>query len=76
MIEQHYDNGQKVYYKRDGKSQWLEPAKVLAQCGKVIFIRHGGIPPNRITGIPCEKKDNETDAEYQSEKISESQIQM
>ena len=32
-----------MYYKREGKEQWLEPAKVVFQDGKVIFVRHMGI---------------------------------
>ena len=51
-IEQNFNNGEYVYYKRDGKPMWLGPAKVIAQDGKVVFIRHGGIlirlTPNRL----------------------------
>ena len=51
-IEQNFANGEYVYYKRDGKPMWLGPAKVIAQDGKVVFIRHGGnlirMTPNRL----------------------------
>ena len=50
--EQNFQNGEYVYYKRDGKPMWLGPAKVVAQDGKVVFIRHGGnimrMTPNRL----------------------------
>lgn len=51
-IEQNYDKGDSVLYKKEGKTMWLGPATVVAQDGKVIFVRHGGnlirLPPNRI----------------------------
>ena len=51
-IEQNYDKGDTVLYKKEGKTMWLGPATVVAQDGKVIFVRHGGnlirLPPNRI----------------------------
>ena len=47
-----YEKGTEVFYKKDGNSQWLGPAKVLAQDGKLIFVRHGNqlmrIAPNRL----------------------------
>ena len=50
--EQHFENGNRVYYKREGSDRWLGPAKVIFQDGKVIFIRHGGsfvrVSPNRV----------------------------
>ena len=66
---QHFEPGSSVYYKSDRQSIWLGPAKVLAQDGKVIFIRHGGqilrVAPGRLTlcesdhqavpPIPCEE---------------------
>ena len=51
--EQIFENGDTVFYKREGKDRWLGPAKVVFQDGKVVFIRHGGIfvrvSPNRLT---------------------------
>ena len=56
-IEQHYEKGETVFYKKEGKPMWLGPAQVVAQDGKVIFIRHGGsllrVTPNRL--IKCNK---------------------
>jgi len=50
--EQRYENGDHVYYKREGKERWLGPAKVVFQDGKVVFLRHGGVfvrvSPNRL----------------------------
>lgn len=43
VSEQVFENGDSVYYKRDGKEKWLGPAKVVFQDGKVVFVRHGGV---------------------------------
>ena len=60
-VEQHYNQGENVYYKKHDHERWLGPAKVLAQDGKIIFLRHGSsilrVPPNRVmrgvkTNIP------------------------
>ena len=61
MIEQNFENGESVYYKRDGKQMWLGPAKVVAQDGKVVFIRHGGYliraTPNRVIKCTAQRED-------------------
>ena len=53
VAEEIFENGDTVYYKREGKERWMRPAKVVFQDGKVIFVRHGGIfvrvSPNRLT---------------------------
>ena len=53
--ENIYENGDRVYYKREGKERWLGPATVVFQDGKVVFVRHGGIfirvSPNRLNKI-------------------------
>jgi len=41
ICERSYQPGDIVYYKREGTAQWLGPAKVIVQNGKVVFIRHG-----------------------------------
>ena len=41
VVERDYNSGDLVYYKRDGTNEWLGPAKVVVQDGKVVFIRHG-----------------------------------
>ena len=40
--EQKFNNGDVVYYKRQGNERYLGPAKVVFQDGKVVFVRHGG----------------------------------
>ena len=38
VAEQIFENGDTVYYKREGKERWMGPAKVVFQDGKVIFV--------------------------------------
>ena len=38
-----YNNGEKVYYKRDGVDKWKGPGKVICQDGKIVFVRHGNV---------------------------------
>ena len=53
--EQVFQNGDLVFYKRDGKERWLGPGKVVFQDGKVVFVRHGGVfvrvSPNRLCKV-------------------------
>lgn len=70
--EQVYENGDLVFYKRDGKERWLGPGKVVFQDSKVVFIRHGGIyvrvSPNRLCKIDSHSiSDNENKATSKSE---------
>ncbi|MCG7877703.1 MAG: transposase [Candidatus Thiodiazotropha endolucinida] len=50
--EQVFENGDRVFYKREGRERWLGPGKVVFQDGKVVFVRHGGVfvrvSPNRL----------------------------
>ena len=47
-----YENGDVVYYKRDGDGRWIGPGKVIFQDGRVIFVRQGSqfvrVSANRI----------------------------
>ena len=49
--EQIFENGERVFYKREGKERWLGPGTVVFQDGKVVFVRHGSVfvrvSPNR-----------------------------
>ena len=58
--EQVFENGDKVYYKREGRDRWLGPGKVVFQDGKVIFVRHGGVfvrvSPNRLIKAETENE--------------------
>nr|XP_034319149.1 uncharacterized protein LOC109620710 [Crassostrea gigas] len=75
--EEKYDNGDLVFYKREGRERWLGPGKVVFQDRKVVFVRHGGVfvrvSPNRLCKIKHDKSDIETDKDFcekQSEKGS------
>ena len=60
--EQIYQNGDTVFYKREGKERWLGPASVVFQDGKVEFVRHGAIfvrvSPNRLSKVQDMKSQN------------------
>ena len=69
--EQTFENGEAVFYKREGKERWLGPARVVFQDGKVVFIRHGGIfvrvSPIRLTKIhdtDCQNRAEKPDRDY------------
>lgn len=55
-----FQRGEIVFYKREDKHQWLGPAKVIFQDGKVIFLRHGGsmvrVSPTRIVRCTSESE--------------------
>ena len=36
-----FENGDCVWYKRERDGKWKEPAKVIFQDGKVVWVRHG-----------------------------------
>ena len=38
----YFEQGDKVYYKRNGSPRWKGPATVLGQDHKTILLRHGG----------------------------------
>ena len=54
-VEKSYPQGTKVYYKRDGQSQWRGKATVIGNDGSVYFLRHQGsiyrVPACRICDI-------------------------
>ena len=68
--ETRFENGDRVYYKRENQNtKWLGPGKVVFQDGKIVFIRHGGVfvrvSPNRIIKSneqfrSCNEQTNET----------------
>ena len=45
-----------MFYKREGKEQWLGPGKVMFQDRKVVFIHHGSsfirVSPNHLLKNP------------------------
>ena len=50
--EQIFENGERVFYKCEGKERWLGPGTVVFQDEKVVFVRHGSVfvrvSPNRL----------------------------
>lgn len=40
-VEEVFNPGDKVYYKRDNSHRWRGPGKVLGQDNKIVFVRHG-----------------------------------
>ena len=39
--EEFYENGEKVFYKRDDGKRWHGPSKVLGELGTIVFVIHG-----------------------------------
>ena len=64
--EQIYQNGDTVFYKRDGKERWLGPASVVFQDDEVV--RYGGIfvrvSPNRLSKVQDMKSQNKIEHNY------------
>ena len=62
-----FENGDRVYYKRENQTKWLGPGKVVFQDGKIVFVRHGGVfiraSPNRIIKLHSEFSKHEENPE-------------
>ena len=73
-MEQVFKNGDRVFYKREGRDRWLGPGKVVFQDGKLVFVRHGGsfvrVSPNRL--IKANSKENSKDDV--DDQVSESKV--
>ena len=41
QVENIFENGDDVYYKRENCNEWKGPGKVIGQDGKVVIIKHG-----------------------------------
>ena len=41
-VEKRFDQGSKVYFKRDGQDRWRGPATVIGNDGSVYFLRQQG----------------------------------
>ena len=63
--EKKIEHGDKVFYKRNGELRWLGPGKVLAQDGKVIFVRHGG----SLVRVSANRQGNMTRKKMKKEKM-------
>ena len=42
-VEERFEPGDRVMYKREGNNRWMGPGKVIFQDGRVVFVRHGGV---------------------------------
>ena len=64
-VEKRYEQGSKVYYKRDGQDRWRGPATVIGNDGSVYFLRHQGslyrVPSCRIIDIEYSDTKNTTE---------------
>ena len=73
--EERFDNGDTVYYKREGKDRLLGPAKVVFQDGKVVFVRHGGVfvrvSPNHLIKAKNEFKSQTEDIKHSNDKVND-----
>ena len=79
---EQYEKGVEVFYKKDTNPLWLGPAKVVAQDGKLVFVRHGNqllrVAPNRLVrrfqenqNIKQYQEENEKSFEESEEETSE-----
>ena len=57
-VEDAFESGKMVYYKRNGSTEWLGLCKVIFQDGRLVFVQHGGVyirgSTNRL--IKCGKE--------------------
>ena len=62
----HFNEGDQVYFKRDGKKRWQGPGRVIGQDGKVVFVRHGNVyirvPSYRLVHVGKEFNKHKIDA--------------
>ena len=42
-VEQRFQPGDIVYYKRENSNRWMGPGKVIFQDGRLVFVRHGSV---------------------------------
>ena len=62
----HFETGNKVYYKRDDSPKWKGPGMVIGQDGKVVFVRHGSTYA-RVSPCRLLKVGNEFNASHEQE---------
>ena len=62
----HFNKGDQVYFKRDGKKRWQGPGRVIGQDGKVVFVKHGNVyirvPSYRLVHVGKEFNKHKIDA--------------
>ena len=42
-VEEKFNPGERVFYKREGNNHWMGPGRPIFQDGKLVFVRHGGV---------------------------------
>ena len=67
-----YENGDLVYFKKEGENTWRGPAKVVFQDSKVIFLRIGGVY-YRVSANRIIKASDELSAEILNREKEESE---
>ena len=71
--EEIYENGDVVYYKREGKDRWLGPATFVFQDGRVVFVRHClifvRVSPNRLRHVTRQTDENESEDKEKTENM-------
>lgn len=73
--DEHYETGDKVYYKRMDFNEWKGPGVVIGQDGVVIFVRHGGTYV-RVHHCRLRKaKDHYTDESGDSKEESQTELE-
>ena len=41
VVEESFELGDKIFYKRNYDNRWRGPAKVIGQDGKIVYVKHG-----------------------------------
>lgn len=52
--QNHFENGDKVFYKRDWDQKWKGPGRVIGSENAVVLVRHGGA----IVRVHCSRLQN------------------
>ena len=70
--EECFENGEKVFYKRDGGKRWHGPGKVVGQLRTVIFVIHGSrlmkCTSCRAIKVPLSNASNENSDQTSTDK--------
>ena len=73
VAETTFQNGEKVFYKRDDSNRWRGPGKVIGQDGKIVFIRHGSQLVRVATCRAIKIEPNVTSKETQLDELKTNQ---